>query len=126
MGDVQKFGENAGSTSTVTLIASTQVPAGNIADMTDYSATADGGSVGTVVTLQKSNDNFAANTVNVSRIVLPVDGTFMKTYDSPIRVPTLNWFRVQGIQATLGPFTAEVSGQTVPTQSGKSTKNIID
>ncbi len=112
MGDLQKFGSHAGSMVQVVLIAATPVPAGDEVRVTDFGATAGPASTGTVVELQKSNDNFAVNIVPLARIELPNPATALKTYEQPIKIPGGSSFRVIASQTAAGPMSAELTGET--------------
>ena len=111
-GDLQKFGAHPGSAVPVVIIGPTPVPAGEEAVIADFGGTAASGTANTVLELQKSFDGFVFNVVPLSRLEMPTPGTFLKTWDSPPKVPGGSQFRVIAVQGTPGPMSAELMGQT--------------
>jgi hypothetical protein len=113
MAVLNKFGSSAGSGVEADLIASNQVgtaTASNTATITDWGATARATSADSIILLQKSNNN--VDWTEVDRIEMPTGGTILKTFESPIKVNNLQYFRVRFSQGTPGTISGQIFGET--------------
>ena len=110
MGMLNKFGSNAGALVETTIVNAVQVPAGQIADITDWGATARAGTADSIFMLQKSNNGIAYT--EVDRIELPTGGTVLKTLDTPIKVNGGQWVRGRFSQSVAGTVSMTWVGET--------------
>lgn len=114
MGVICKHGVSAGSLVPVTVLGPIPVPAGQFHLLSDLYGTSAMPSANTTLVLQKSNDNFGVNVVELDRIELPNPGSFQ---DSPVGDTKIvggsqvQW-RMVGVQSVAGAFSATVRGQS--------------
>jgi hypothetical protein len=114
MGVICKHGTNAGSLVPVVVIGPIGVPAGQRHLISDFHGTSASPGANTTLVLQKSNDNFALNIVEVERLELPNPGTFE---DSPVGDTLIlggaqvQW-RVTAVQSAAGALSATIRGET--------------
>lgn len=115
MGEISKHGTNPGSLVAVTVVGPVSVPLGQSHSLTDFQGTVADPGANTALILQKSNDNFVGNVVEIGRLEMPVAGTFE---DSPVgdwKVPggaAVQW-RVRAVQSVAGALGATIHGQTL-------------
>lgn len=111
-GILDKFGASPGALVTTVVIAPVLVPAGQRHQISELDCTMATGGTNMVVSIQASNDNFALNIVERARTEMPNAGSFLKTFDSPVTIPSgLRW-RVVMVQGVGAAMSVRVAGQT--------------
>lgn len=113
MGVVNKFASSAGGAGPTVILGPVAATAdtGTIL-ITDFGGTARGVAVTTTLVLQGSNDGFVGSIVDLDRIEIPTVGTIIKTLEGPFIIQPGREFRVIATQATPGPFSTTVLGET--------------
>lgn len=119
MGTLNKHGiSEAGSGVEVPIIAPTVVPVGSKAFITEFGCSQQEGAAHGVVKLQRSSDNFAADIVELERMIVVGEEKIHLTYLSGLIVPSGQEFRVLFIQGTPGAITVTLSGNTQGNDGG--------
>lgn len=106
---LNKFGTHAGSLVDAVVIAATPVT-NNRALITEFGATMEDSGADARFKLQVSRDSFAADIREKSHIVMPVGGSFIKTFTSPVIVQPGESFRVVSNQSVAAEVTSELFG----------------
>lgn len=115
IGNLNKYGEHAGSAVDAVVIAATPV-VDQAAYIEQFGATMEDSGADGVFRLQVSRDNFGADIRTKARITMPVGGTFLKVIKSqstgPIVVQPGESFRVISKQVVPTEVSAELFGST--------------
>lgn len=114
MGSISKHGTSPGSLVPVVVIGPISVPPGQVHIIEDFKTEMEAGAANGAFVIEKSNDNFGVNNVEVDRTEMPVPGTFE---DSPVTATTINGgpavqWRVRLVQSMVGAASATIRGET--------------
>jgi hypothetical protein len=126
-GVLNKAASHPGAVVPTVIIGTFALPVNQQAFVSEFAAEMGPGGTNGLFILQMSNDAFVGNIVEKDRIEMPSPGSFLKTYDSGLLIPTGYAMRVLFSQSVAGPVGSVISGSVErKDDSSLPGNNIID